>query len=239
MRRTIFVLALIAVLWIHAAPAMASPRPGRASAAFPYSREQTLGKTEGLILALGRDRWVVLYTEGDRDTTSRHSEAEEIFGAALERRNSRRIARLPAARRAYLRRLRDRLSAFEQHVIELHATLSGGGDTFRSARAAVRADVEEVIGRLTGDQGPKPSARRTRDVERRLDQFQQKVRASRSDRIVPAGETFSVEYGLKHLRQARAEFRALAMALRSARRREADLVLGACIDRLEGKLSTS
>jgi hypothetical protein len=52
---------------------------------------------------------------------------------------------------------------------------------------------------------------------------------------IPAGEPYSAEYGRMHLRQARSQFRTLEALLRKATRAESDLVLGACMDALEGK----
>lgn len=213
------------------------PDLDRTGAPFPYTRKETLGKSEAQIVAMGRDNWVAFFTDGDRDSTTNAAEAETIYGVALERRNRGRIARLPRARQGFLARTQNWLKAFETHVIELHATLSGGGDTFRSARAAIDADTEEVIGRLTGDRGPAPASHTTGEVERRLSEFETKIRKSKADRLKPEGETFSAEYGLQHLREAREAFRELAATLKSAPRAESDLVLGACIDRLEGKLA--
>ncbi|MGV3722086.1 MAG: hypothetical protein ACO1SX_14340 [Actinomycetota bacterium] len=213
------------------------PDQDKTGAPFPYTRKQTLNKTEAQIVEMGRDKWVEFFTRGDRETATNMSEAQTIFGLALERRNRVRAAQLSKPRRTHLEILRNWTYAFETNVIEMLATLSGGGDTYRAARAGVNADVEELIGRLTGDPGPVPAARTTGDVIRRMTEIEGKIRATKEARLVPAGETYSVEYGLERAKLAREAFLRLAKELENTPRAESDLVLGACVDRLEGRLS--
>ncbi len=213
------------------------PDLDKTGAPFPYTREETLRKSEAQILAMGRDRWVTLFIDGDRDTTTNAAEAESIFGHALERRNRARIARLPRPRQVFLLRLQGELEGFENHVIEMLASLSGGGDTYRSARAGVAADVGEVIGRLTGDRGEPVPGRHTGEIARRLDDLRRKLQALKSEPLKPTGEPFSAEYGLNHLNDARDGFKQLAELLRTSPRAESDLALSACLGWLNGKLA--
>jgi hypothetical protein len=181
---------------------------------------------------MGRDRWFEFFTSGDnRDNSADQCAAEEMYGRALERRNHLRIGGLSEARRSFVYRIRENLLDFETNSIEAVASVGGGGSTWKLVRAGIIADVEEVIGRLTGDRGPSPAARRTGDVERRLDALQRKLQASQ----IPAGEAYSGEYGLKHLREARETFQVLARVLKKATRAESDLVLTACIDTLDAR----
>lgn len=202
------------------------------SQGWPYSLEDTLGKSESQILSMGREAWFDFYTaQPGGSSTAGMSDAETIFGQALKRRNDRSFASSSADRRSKIGALRKHMSEFYAACTELSAAFAGGGTMWTNVHAGISASVEEKIGILAGFPQKAAPARTASDVTKRLDLIDAVIRKQRAELEIYKGSGYGHAIAVAELAKARKALAGVLAIAKSLPRAQSDAFLDACLQR--------
>ena len=106
--------------------------------AFAQNREDTLGKSNAQILALGRKRWYAFYTAKQGESTMAMAGAEGLYGDALAWRTDRLLKGRKSALRTHMR-------DFSNDAQAVGSAITGGGTMWNITAAGLYADTEEAF----------------------------------------------------------------------------------------------
>ena len=108
---------------MHAlALALVLMRPGAALA-----QEETFGKSEAQILAMGENKWDAFYMAKAGQSTAAMVAMSSIYGAAMEHRNDQLAKHAPKSVQLKITSFRRQLNNFAGAAIDIGYNLSGGG----------------------------------------------------------------------------------------------------------------
>lgn len=202
---------------------------------WPYTLEDTFGKTETQVLAMGRQKWFDFFVEQPGgSSTAGMCDAEQIFGNALKRRNNRILTSGTAERRVKFNTLRKRLAEYGEACTEISATFSGGGTLWNNVHAGVLPDTEELIGTLLGLPSKPAPARTTGEVTKRLAEVESVLRKHKAEIDTYRGSGYGSAYGLKEAAKARKAYAGIVEIAKTLPRGLSDAVLDACYKRAMG-----
>lgn len=102
------------------------------------NREDTLGRSNAQILAMGRKRWYAFFTGKQGESTMAMAGAEGLYADALASRTDRLLKGRKSALRADLR-------DFSNDAQGVGAAITGGGTMWNITAAGLYADTEEAF----------------------------------------------------------------------------------------------
>ncbi len=178
------------------------------------SLENTKGKTNAQILAMGRSRWHDFYVGKESSSTASESSAEGLYGDALAWRNDRLL-------KGHSSPLRKALQAFKNDAIDAGSAITGGGTMWNITAGSLYADAEGTLYEVLTHSGHAPH-RRVSDVSRAIASLRKGVSAIESSR--PEDR----KHGAAAVGRLEGDLRTVAALAAALSRRDSDDVLEFC-----------
>ncbi|RYG44990.1 hypothetical protein EON79_13685 [bacterium] len=133
--------------------------------------QDTYGKTNEQILAMGYDAWSDFYTAKAGVSTAGMSNSAGLYADALMARNDRLMKRLKTAERTRLVRLRAAMLDFKNEATGIGTSLTGGGTMWGPIAAGMQVDTETALYRVIAGLTSKTPSRVVSDVTKILAQL--------------------------------------------------------------------
>ncbi|MBS1705916.1 MAG: hypothetical protein JST40_08585 [Armatimonadetes bacterium] len=197
----------------------------------------TYGKSDAEILAMGEDHWYHFFTERAGESTASMSEAYQLFGGALQRRNDKLLAKQKKELRKKLETLKVHLRKFSSAVLEMGYGVTGGGTIWIpvSARAMDVVPEAHLYEILTGKYG-KRKGWVVSQVTKPLNELDSRVQSLKNE------EAFGKEYYPRandSSKVAKSELQWLISYARTTPRKTSDCILECCFESLKTALEMS
>jgi hypothetical protein len=189
--------------------------------------KETYGKTNAQILAMGYDKWYDFFTSKAGETTQGMAQTGYKYAAALRWRNNGLEAKLPAARRKTISRLRTAIDDFGTSVIQVERALNGGGTLWFITFSSNAMDVEQTIYGLVGGKVKPAKPIVVSMVTKELATLESEFKAASPDAWK---FEFRKEDTAKRLATAKKSFEIIVNIAKTLDRAKSDLLLTYCRD---------
>jgi hypothetical protein len=186
--------------------------------------QNTFGKTEKEIIAMGETAWHDFYVKQTADSTADESNAYGIYATVMQKRNDQLIAQTHNKQAAKIRKY---LTDGGNDLTDLGSNISEGGTIWNIIDANMAADIEDAInGYLEKKPAPKEHYV-VSDVEKQFSVLAKKIEESHKD---TADTMFHYADARKSLADARKNFKLTVEFASHCSRADSDRFLAIFVD---------
>lgn len=190
--------------------------------------ENTYGKTESQILAMGPDRWSAFYESKTSDSTADMAKGAQIFGDIARRRNDGLVKTASPTLRNRVLKLRTLMNDYAGAAIDLGYNFDGGGTIWVPISAGIETDIERVLHAILGGTEKKANDIMVSAVNSQLNELEGVIVKTHADST--AAGYFKYGDAKKSLATMRVDWRRILSIAKGLDRADSDRVLGFCKD---------
>jgi hypothetical protein len=191
-------------------------------------QEDTFGKSEAQILAMGQQKWNDFYQAKAGPSTASMARMNEIFGDAAKHRNDRLLKHAAAASRRSAVKLRKLLADYANHAVEIGENIVGGGTMWIPVYANIEADSELVLFGVLGGKAQNSPPTTVSGVEKWVGQVGKAIAKTHADHDADA--YFKYPAAKASLAGMRTDLTQIISVAKHLDRKNSDRILGFCIN---------